>query len=100
MDDKDSLYRTLVRLAGKDDTTITLVIPATNFPQIVFAKDNVHIPRWLLDKPIGYRFNAKVNINAERPEHVMLWDCEHDTRTPAEQTAHVYKVLGIGGATS
>lgn len=95
MADTAALYRTVVRLAGMDDATVTLVIPASDFPQVVFAKDNMHIPRWLLDKPIGYRFVAKVNINAERPEHIMLWDCENDPRTPAEQIAHVNEVLGI-----
>lgn len=95
MTDPHALYRTLVRVAAVDDTTITLTIPATGFDQVVFARDDVHIPRWLLDKEIGYRFFARVNILAELPEQVMLWNCEQDPRTPAEQAATMNHANGV-----
>lgn len=87
MTDTAAMYRTLVRLAAMDDTTVTLAIPATDFDQLVFAKDDVHIPRWLLGKEIGYRFLALAPVLAERPEHVWLVNCENDPRTVAEQIA-------------
>lgn len=87
MTDTAAMYRTLVRLAAMDDTTVTLVIPATDFDQLVFAKDDVQIPRWLLGKEIDYRFFALVPILTERPEHVWLANCENDPRTVAEQIA-------------
>lgn len=95
MTDTTALHRTVVRLAAIDDTTVTLVIPATDFDQVVFARDDVHIPRWLLNKEVGYRFFAMVPILAEMPEQVTLWNCENDPRTPAEQIAHSHHVLGI-----
>ncbi|MFG1846742.1 hypothetical protein [Micromonospora carbonacea] len=94
MTDSNALYRTVVRLAAIDDNTITLIIPATDFDQVTFARDNIHIPCWLLGKEIGYRFFALINIHAERPEHVMLWNCENDPRSRAEQVAHLGEVFG------
>ncbi|MER7166809.1 hypothetical protein ABT336_12195 [Micromonospora sp. NPDC000207] len=77
--DPSALYHTLVRLAAINATTVTLVIPASNFEQVTLARDNINIPLWLLDEKPGYRFFAQVNIYAERPEHIMLWNCERDS---------------------
>ncbi len=94
MTDRAALYRTVVRLAAVDDNTITLIIPAADFDQVTFARDDVQIPRWLLDKEIGYRFFARVNILAERPEQVMLWNCENDPRTRDQQMADLRNLFG------
>lgn len=85
-----TLYRTLVRLVSVDDHTVWLLIPASNFDKpIPFSRDDVHIPRWLLDKEPSYRFFAMVPILAEHVRQVTLWNCENDPRTVAEQLAEI-----------